>query len=225
MSENKSIVIVDDHTLFRKGLIAIIGSSNGFEVTGEAGTAAEGMQVAQELLPEMMIIDITLPDKNGIKLTREVRRHFPDIKIMIVSMHSKIDYITEAFKAGALSYVLKDSATENLMLGLQSMSKGLYHIDSSIAPEVVSRLKGLATREENNFNAAYDKLTTREQQVFRLLVEGTPVKELAEILYISPKTVENHRGSIMKKLDIHSTVELIRYAVQIGLIEQETAVS
>jgi len=224
MSENKNIVIVDDHTLFRKGLKALIGTDNGFKVTGEAGTAADGLLIAKKIKPGLMIIDITLPDKNGIKLTRDIRRYLPDTKIMIVSMHSKIDYITEAFKAGALSYVLKDSATESLLLGLRSISKGEYYIDNSIAPEVVSRLKGISDQEEENYNSAYDKLTSREQQVFRLLVEGTPIKDIAGTLYISPKTVENHRGSIMKKLDIHSTLELIRYAVQIGLLEQKIVI-
>lgn len=224
MVANKSIVIVDDHTLFREGLKAIIGADNGFEVTGESGNAADGLFLAGEIKPDIMIIDITLPDKDGIKLTREVLRKFPDIGVMIVSMHSKTAYIVEAFKSGALSYIVKDSATENLILGLQSVSKGVHYIDNSIAKEVVLGLQGLEAKEKKK-NYAYERLTTREQQVLRFLVEGVLVKEIAEKLFISPKTVENHRGSIMKKLDIHSTVELIRYAVDVGLVEQNFAIN
>ena len=143
MVPKNRIVIVDDHTLFRKGLKAIIGNDKGFEVTGEAGNAAEGLLLAGEAKPNIMIIDITLPDKDGIKLTREIRRDFPEIKIMIVSMHSKTDYIVEAFRSGALSYIVKDSATENLILGLHSVSKGAHYIDNSIAKEVVLGLQDL----------------------------------------------------------------------------------
>ena len=222
MVSKKRIVIVDDHTLFRKGLKAIIGNDNGFEVTGEAGNAADGLVLAGETKPDIMIIDITLPDKDGIKLTREIRRDFPEIKVMIVSMHSKTDYIVEAFRSGALSYIVKDSATENLISGLHSVSKGVHYIDNSIAKEVILGLQ-VADYQNKKKDDAYGNLTNREQQVFRLLVEGVLVKEIAEKLFISPKTVENHRGSIMKKLDIHTTVELIRYAVDVGLVEVNTA--
>jgi DNA-binding NarL/FixJ family response regulator len=169
-----------------------------------------------------MIIDITLPDKDGIKLTREIRRDFPEIKVMIVSMHSKTDYIVEAFRSGALSYIVKDSATENLISGLHSVSKGVHYIDNSIAKEVIFGLQD-ADYKKKKKEDAYGCLTNREQQVFRLLVEGALVKEIAGKLFISPKTVENHRGNIMKKLDIHTTVELIRYAVDVGLVEMNPA--
>ena len=202
MTSNKRIAIIDDHTLFREGLKAIVGTNNGFEVIGEAGNAADGLTLAGETKPDIMIIDITLPDKNGIKLTRELLSNFPEVKVMIVSMHSKADYISEAFKAGALSYIVKDSAAENLISGLQSVSKGMHYIDNSVAKEVVLGLQGGEGEEKKD--DPYERLTNREQQVFRLLVEGTQVKEIAEKLFISPKTVENHRGSIMKKLDIHS---------------------
>jgi DNA-binding NarL/FixJ family response regulator len=222
MVSKKRIVIVDDHTLFRKGLKAIIGTDNGFEVIGEAGNAADGLVLAGETKPDIMIIDITLPDKDGIKLTREIRRDFPEVKVMIVSMHSKTDYIVEAFKSGALSYIVKDSATENLISGLHSVSKGVHYIDNSIAKEVIFGLQDSDYKKRKNEDA-YGCLTNREQQVFRLLVEGALVKEIAGKLFISPKTVENHRGNIMKKLDIHTTVELIRYAVDVGLVEMNPA--
>jgi DNA-binding NarL/FixJ family response regulator len=222
MVSKKRIVIVDDHTLFRKGLKAIIGNDNGFEVTGEAGNAADGLVLAGKTKPDIMIIDITLPEKDGIKLTREIRRDFPEIKVMIVSMHSKTDYIVEAFRSGALSYIVKDSATENLLSGLHSVSKGVHYIDNSIAKEVIFGLQD-ADYKKKKKEDAYGCLTNREQQVFRLLVEGALVKEIAGKLFISPKTVENHRGNIMKKLDIHTTVELIRYAVDVGLVEMNPA--
>jgi len=225
MSRIKKIVIVDDHRLFREGLKALIGAHKGFNIIAEAGTAAEGLRLAKKKRPDLMIIDINLPDKSGILLTREVQRVRPGIKVMIVSMHSKIDYIIEAYKAGAQGYVMKDSATENLVSGLEILLKGKYHMDSSIVPEVVAQLKATNVQDKNRPGSGYNRLTRREQQVFRFLVEGKKVKDISDNLFISAKTIENHRGNIYKKLELHSTVELMRYAVQIGLIEKEFAVN
>jgi len=225
MSRIKKIVIVDDHRLFREGLKALIGAHKGFNIIAEAGTAAEGLRLAKKKRPDLMIIDINLPDKSGILLTREVQHLRPGTKVMIVSMHSKIDYIIEAYKAGAQGYVMKDSATENLVSGLEILLKGKYHMDSSIVPEVVAQLKATNVQDKNRPGSGYNRLTRREQQVFRFLVEGKKVKDISDNLFISAKTIENHRGNIYKKLELHSTVELMRYAVQIGLIEKEFAVN
>lgn len=223
MVRNHKIVVVDDHRLFREGLKVLIGACNGFEVAGEAGTAAEGLRLAKKIRPDLMIVDINLPDKSGLQLTREVQRTRPGIRIMIVSMHSKIDYIIEAYQAGAMGYVLKDSATENLIFGLETLLQGKHHIDSSIVPEVVTQLKETDVHHKHRQGSGYNRLTRREQQVFRFLVEGKTVKDISSHLFISAKTVENHRGNIFKKLELHSTIELMRHAVQIGLIEKELA--
>lgn len=219
MIRKKGILIVDDHPLFREGLRAIIDQDSRFEVVGEAGTARHGLQMAGKIRPDVAIIDISLPDRNGIDLTREIRSQLPDTRVMIVSMHSKIDYIAKAFQAGATGYVVKESSSERLLQGLDYVCRGDYFLDSSVSHEVVRSLVDSPIQEAKITNPSYEALTPREQEILRLLSEGLSPKEIAHKLFISPKTVENHRANIMSKLDLHSTHDLIRYAAKIGLID------
>ena len=186
---------------------------------GEAGNGREGGRMARELEPELVLMDISLPDQSGIDLTREIRSHLPQTRILIVSMHSKIDYIAEAFQAGATGYIVKESASERLLHALEYISRGDYFLDSSVSHKVVKRLMESSTKLEKITDATYGTLTPREQEVIRLLAEGLSTKKIAEKLFISPKTVENHRSNIMNKLDLHSTHELVRYAARLGLID------
>lgn len=219
MAEQKSIIIIDDHPLFREGLKTIISRDDRFKVVGEAGSGHEGLEMTKRLKPDLIIVDISLPDQSGIQLTRDLRRHFSETKILIVSMHSKIDYIAEAFQAGATGYVVKESASERLLQGLKSVAKGDYYLDSSVSHAVVENLMKSPLKAAKITDADYATLTPREQEVMRFLAEGLSSKAVAEKLFISPKTVENHRANIMNKLGLHSTIELVRYAAKLGLID------
>ena len=219
MTQPKRVLIIDDHPLFREGLKSIIDRNSMFEVVGEAGSGAEGLQLAKKLNPDLALVDISLPDKNGLQLTREIKNLLPETGILIVSMHSKIDYIAEAFQAGATGYLVKESPSSGLIKGLKAVSEGEYFLDSSLSHQVVNRLMETPARETKIKDTAYGALTRREQEVMRLLAEGLSPKKIGGKLFISPKTVENHRTNIMFKLDLHSTMELVRYSVKLGLID------
>ncbi len=219
MAEQKSVIIIDDHPLFREGLKTIISRDDRFKVVGEAGSGHEGFGIAKRLKPDLVVVDISLPDQSGIQLTRDLRQLLSETKILIVSMHSKIDYIAEAFQAGATGYVVKESASERLLQGLKSVAKGDYYLDSSVSHAVVENLMKSPLKAAKITDADYATLTPREQEVMRLLAEGLSSKAVAEKLFISPKTVENHRANIMNKLGLHSTIELVRYAAKLGLID------
>lgn len=221
MATAKTILIVDDHPVFREGLKAILARSDHYRVAGEAGDGRQALELAQELKPHLILLDLSLPDVNGVQLIEDLRRLLPETRVLVVSMHSKINYLTAAFKAGAAGYVVKESATTQLLQALDLVAAGEYFLDSLVSREVVQRL-GEETRQANPMaDAAYATLTPREQEIFRLLAEGHAPKVVADRLFISPKTVENHRTNIMAKLNLHSTLELARYATRLGIIDVE----
>ncbi len=219
MTKKKTVLIVDDHPLFREGLKSLIGQHAGFEVLGEAENGKQGIKKAKKLKPDLIVMDLSLPDQSGIDVTRRIRSMLPETRIMILSMHSKIEYITKAFQAGACGYVVKESASERLVECLKTISKGDYFLDTSLSHKVVKNLMESGEKEAKITDAGYRTLTPREQQITRLLAEGLSSKDIADQLFISPKTVENHRSNIMNKLDLHSTMELVRYAAKLGIID------
>jgi DNA-binding NarL/FixJ family response regulator len=213
------ILIIDDHPLFREGIKTIISRDSRFEVADEAGSIKEGLDKVCLLKPDVALVDISLPDGTGMELARKIRLQSPCTKIMILSMHSKIDYIVEAFQAGATGYVVKESAAERLAQGVESVAAGEYYLDSSISQEVVAKLMKSPVKEAKVSDSGYGKLSAREQEIMRLLAEGVSKSDIADQLCISVKTVENHRTNIMRKLNIHNAMELVRYAARLGLID------
>ena len=219
MASKTCILLIDDHPLFREGIKSIIERNVRYQVAGEAGTAEQGLQMAREIKPDMIIVDLSLPDRSGIELIRELFHFLPKVRIMVVSMHSKIDYIVKAFQSGATGYLVKDSASEMLLQGIEHVLKGDYFMDPSVSHQVVKKLAAVPAKNTVVNTHGYDALTLREQEVLVMLAEGLTAKQVADKLFISAKTAENHRSSIMRKLELHNAIDLARYAARLGLID------
>ena len=210
------ILLGDDHTLIRQGLRKILEERPEWQVVAEAGDGRSAVQQTIALEPDVAVLDIGMPLLNGIEATRQIARRLPKIAILIVSMHSDEAYITQALQAGARGYLLKDSAGTDLIDGVAAVAAGKSFFSPAVAKvmldDYVRHLadKGIVDR--------YDALSEREREIFQLVAEGHTNKEIADLLSVSPSTVETHRAHIFEKLDVHSTAELVLYAVRRGVV-------
>ncbi|TVM18355.1 DNA-binding response regulator [Oceanidesulfovibrio indonesiensis] len=216
------IMIVDDHTLFREGLKILVKKIGAYEVVAEAGSCADALEQAREKKPDVVIVDIGLPDGSGIELLRQLQTLLPGVAAVVVSMHSKIEFIAESFRAGAGAYVLKESTTDRLAQALEAVRRQEQYLDSAVSPKVLQKLLEFSNRRAMVSDSPYAQLSKREQQIFRLLAEGVSPADIAAQLFISRKTVDNHRANIMGKLGLSSPVELVRYAARLGVVDLET---
>lgn len=219
MTHLRSILIVDDHPLFREGVKSLIERAPGFTVAAEAGTAEEAARAALEFRPDLILLDLGLPDSNGLELLGELRSQLPDTAVIVLSMHSRIEMVAESFRSGARGYIVKESAGERLIQALESVARGEQYLDNTISPQVIRKLTDYADKKAKKTGSSYDSLTRREQQILRLLAEGQYPKTIAQSLFITRKTVENHRANIMTKLGLKTPLDLVRYAMRKGLVE------
>lgn len=218
----RTVILVEDHPLYREGIKSILNHSLRYKAVGEAASLATTLALLEKEKPDFALIDLTLGDESGIEVVRHIAGAFPGTFPVVVSMHTEIDYLLEALQNGARGYIVKESAGDQLLAGLDAIAQGNYYIDSSLSNSIVELLlRSPARRGEDLHDAEYETLTSREQEVLRGLAEGLSSKEIAERLFISTKTVENHRSNIMHKLQVHSSMELIRYAARIGIIDFE----
>ena len=218
----KSILLIDDHNLFRKGLKTIIRRDSQFTVVAEAKNADEGVRAALRARPDIVLLDISLPGRSGIDVAREIRGKLPETLIIIVSMFSRPDLVMEAVEAGARGYVTKGSTPETLLQAIRSVAEGQFYLDGAASQELITALENKGSKGRTVINNEYGQLSSREQEVLRMIAEGVPARDIAERLFISVKTVENHRTNILHKLGLKSTVDLVKYAARIGLIDVET---
>lgn len=217
--QKKRILIIDDHPLFREGIKTILNRKPTYEVVGETGTGCEGLQMVKNLKPDLVLLDLSLPDIRGLELIRDILKSSVKTGILIVSMHSKIDYIVKSFQYGAMGYIVKESAADTLLNAIAHIIDGDYYMDTSVSKKVVKKLATLPAKQSISVKPGYDALTPREQEVMAMLAEGMNAVQVADKLFISPKTVENHRSNMMRKLGLKSTIELVRFAAKIGLID------
>jgi two-component system, NarL family, response regulator NreC len=210
------LLLGDDHTLVRQGLRKILEERPEWEVVAEVGDGREAIAQVVALKPNVAIIDIGMPMLNGVDATAQIVRRVPETKVLVLSMHSDEAYVTRALQAGATGYMLKDSAGKDLLKGVEAVAAGQTFFSPQIArlmlDDYVKRVAGSGVADR------YETLSAREREIFQLIAEARTNKEVAQILEISPATVETHRARILQKLDIHNTAELVLYAVRRGVI-------
>jgi DNA-binding NarL/FixJ family response regulator len=211
------VLLAEDHTIVRKGLRSLLDGEAGIEVIGEAEDGREAVEKVGQLLPDVVLMDITMPSLNGLEATRQIKKRFPEVKVVILTMHANEEYIFQILRAGASGYLVKQAAPTELLSAIQAAYRGESFLSPSISRKVIAEYiqQAEATAEKDS----YDQLTDREREVLQLIAEGHPNREIADLLHISVKTVETHRANLMDKLDIHSTAELTRYAIRKGVIK------
>jgi DNA-binding NarL/FixJ family response regulator len=211
------ILLADDHRILREGLRNLLAQQTDMTVVGEAADGKEAISLARQLKPDVVIMDVVMPGLDGVEATRRIRAEVPTAKIVALSMHSDRRYVSEMLRAGAAGYLVKDSAFDELNQAIRTVMDGRPYLSSVITGSLVEDFVRQTTADEKPATSPIQMLTAREQEVLRLLADGKRVKEVARILDISVKTVESHRQNIMDKLEIHSTIELTRYAIREGL--------
>ena len=210
------ILLADDHTLVREGLRKILEAQSGWEVVGEAADGREAVRQALELKPDLIIVDLAMPTLSGVDAIQQIVRRLPSVRVLVLSMHADEVYVTRALKAGAHGYLLKDSAGTDLLRAVTALAQHKSFFSPAVSRVMLDDyVRQLA---ERGITDRYDTLSEREREVFQLIAEGRVNKEIAEMLHLSPSTVETHRARIMDKLDVHSAVEIVLYAVRKGII-------
>ncbi len=213
------VLLVDDHPLYRQGLRTLLESIDSIEVVGEAGNGAEALSMTDQLAPDLVIMDITMPGQNGLEATRQLKEYYPQTKVIMLSGYADNVFVDQALKAGAEGYVYKDAAYDEISIAIDAVKKERPYISPAVLqPVLKSYLQ--STPAEKAINE-YDKLTNREKEIFMLLVKGRSRTLIAETLSISPKTVDRHRSNLLKKLGLGMEKELKELALNAGLIDQD----
>jgi len=212
------ILLADDHKIVRDGLRTLIGKEAGMEVIGEAENGRKALKMAEKIRPNVVIMDVTMPDMNGIEATRKMLTEVPGVKVIALSMHSDRRFVLGMLEAGASGYLMKDCAFDELAKAVRSVATGQTYLSPSIADVLV---KGYLDKVNEKISAARSPLTEREREILQLLAEGRSSKEIAAHLGVSVKTVETHRRNMMQKLNMRSVAELTKYAIREGLISVE----
>lgn len=212
MPEPIRVMIVDDHAVLRSGLRLVIEREDGLEVAGEAGTAEDAIRSFERLRPNLVLMDLEMPGIGGLAGVQRLQELHPEVSVLVLSMHGEADDVRRAFEAGAMGYVLKTAADEELIRAIRAVSAGERYLHPSL---------GAVLAQPPQSRGAVDELSTREREVLRLLALGHTNQEIAQQLYVSVRTVESHRAHIMTKLRAASRAEMVRHAIEGGLLEEQ----
>ena len=210
------VLVVDDHAIVRDGICALLGLTPDIEVVGEAANGMEALDMVKELNPDVVVMDIAMPIMGGLEATRRLQKDAPDIKILALTQHDDKEYVFPVIEAGASGFISKAAASAELAAGIRSVHQGDSFLSPSVAKHLVVDYQQAAGARKS-FDP-YDDLTDREKEVLKLLAEDHTSQQIAELLVISPKTVEGHKTRLMAKLDLHSRVDLVKYALRKGII-------
>jgi two-component system, NarL family, response regulator NreC len=211
-----TIVLVDDHDIVRAGLRSILEAEKDFQIVGEASDGQAALQIVQHLKPDILLLDLVLPKLNGLDVARSVHNISPGTQVIVLSMHSNEAYVVDALKIGVAGYVLKDKATEEILEAIRYVLEGERYLSPPISGRVI---ESYIQRIQESSMDSYETLSDREREVFTLAAEGHSNPEIAQMLSISPRTVETHRSNVMRKLGLRTQTDLIRYAIQRGIIQ------
>jgi two-component system, NarL family, response regulator NreC len=209
------VLIADDHAIVRAGLRSLLAEDGAFDLVGEAAGGYEAIELVEKTNPEVLILDLSMPDLDGISVTRKIKNQFPGLKILILTLHEDEALLKEAIKAGAAGYILKRAAEAELISAIGSILRGDLYVDPSMVRALLEESPNLQVNQKD----PTESLTQRETEILRLIVEGNTNRQIGKELNISIRTVEGHRANISDKLGLHSRVELVRYARKNGLIE------
>lgn len=217
VNKKSRLLIVDDHTLLRAGLCSLLSQEPDIEIVGEAANGRDAIQLVGTLSPHLVIMDLNMPGMNGLEAIVDIKRRFPDTRVLVLTIHKTEEYIHESLRAGADGYVLKDATHDELRVAVRSILKGKSYLSPDISDKVINGYLG--TNSNVNGSTSWDKLTHREREVLKLVAEGHQNKDIAEFYSLSVKTVEKHRSNLMRKLDLHNTSKLTAYAIEKGLVD------
>ena len=210
-----TIVVADDHKIVREGLVKLLVSRGDLEVVGEASDGEEAVNMVLEKQPDVVLMDIWMPRLSGIDATRRIGKRGSEAKVLVLSMHESRSYVEEVLRAGAAGYVVKSSATSDLLQAIDAVNTGQSYLSPSITQQVVDAI----ANPDSSAPSGVSMLTDREREVLQLIAEGLSSKEIAGVLGVSLKTVDSHRSNLMEKLDIHKVSGLVRFAIRAGLVE------
>jgi DNA-binding NarL/FixJ family response regulator len=219
------VMLVDDHTLVRTGLSALVKGIKGVEVVAEANDGREAIQLCEAVQPDIILMDIAMSGMNGLEATTRIVKDFPQVRVIMLSMHTSEEYVLQALRSGAVGYLLKDAGISELELAIQAVARGETYLSPPVSKHVITdyiRRVGLELdRDQLVDRPAIERLTFRQREILQLIAEGNSTQEIANLLSISVKTVETHRMQLMERLDIHDIVGLVRFAIRVGLVTVE----